>query len=332
MNNHSNSTTSPSQEYIDGLKEDLDKAKNCLDEAMAEATKAKAEYQNSEAWKIFLEHFFNRISQTLDIARNVIIALEGAHGQAEIICTNIKCTVEALQILVGEVKETSECVEELKQLLKELIEKIDCINDPVLDPNVSILKCIMELKAAVDTAMDATLNSISASLHAVKLLNKLLWMICEEDLGGSPIQGGLIHNLEGLIKLVQCGELPDEYLPPQIVAPGLNPAGQAGGKIVAKGVKAPADDCDSAAAASMKNCVISPKPCLCVPPPDGCSNPDCSTESYYNSLLADFENAKALYKYKKCIWEKADEARIKAQSHYDALFKALEAAKAAKAC
>jgi hypothetical protein len=316
MSNHTNNGNgngeiSPSQKYIDRLIDELNDAKRCLDEALAEESKASAEYLDAVNWCEFVNNFLSRIQSTIDHAKNVIVMIESAGGQANLVCQNIKCTLEALQILTLEAKESAETIEILKQKIKKLLDQISCINDPVLDPNVSLLKCIQELKAAVDAAMAASLHAIWAILNAVKALNELLCMICENDMDDNPIDGSLIQHLNILVGLIKCGE---SSVQDEVVAPGSsNP-----------------DYEDCTKPKKELNCAISPLPCLC---PDECdSTADCSTKAYLTDLIGEFENAKDLKEYKKCIFDKAQKARIKAQARHDALSKALEAAKAAKNC
>lgn len=325
-------SSSPSQHYIDRLKADLEEAKRCLDEAGAQAARAKAEYLDAEGWRNLLDAYYNRLEKTLAIAADVITLLNNTKNQASTVCSNIKCTVQALQLLTVDVKATSEATESLKQLIKNLLDRVDELNGPVLDPNTSILKCIMELKKAVDEALSANLNAIAAALEVLRLLHVLLCMICETDLDDEPIEDSFIKNLEHLVILIQCGEAPEHG--------GSGPGGapeaplEGGNQQGKRGLTQQPEDEENPCGDEVKDpsCQIDPKPCLCVPRPDNCTSDNCSTEDYHTKTDTDRQNSIELAKYKKCLWENAEEVKSKAQSRYDAIKGALEAAEAAKNC
>ncbi|MCB0628406.1 MAG: hypothetical protein KDD15_01700 [Lewinella sp.] len=294
---------SPSQEYIDRLKDQLDAANRALKNANANWSKAKKEHGNALTWKGLLETQWKSIQLTHELANSLLIDLESMEAQARNVCSNVECMQYALILFIRELRDTVVKVEELAALMKNLMDRVACLTDPVLNPNESIMLHLTNLQKMIEESLVMLLDGIRASLKAIQAGNLLKLCICNDKDGDY----GLIFNLVQIIDLLKT-------------ATRCGPSRQA--------------DIDESQ--TIGECTIT------LPDPD-CrteqkpyvlceAGEDCESSEYWQETKQDYETACQLVKEKKCVVDHYNNCRELAQAQYDAISTALKAAQEAKAC
>ena len=316
-----------SQTYIDGLADDLKAAQNEYTRLSQLATKADSQYQTAKSWASELKDYAGRIDDTYTLVIDLDIYIERLVSHAEKVCKNVDYSGTAVYLLMKCLKCVSEEIEDLKQLIKELLDAIDCLNDPVLDPNVSIMKCLLDLQAKVKIAITASLEAIGKILKLYQYLVSMEYLICkdvtQDGTESSSSAVGLVYDLGELRKILCC-----EYC---------------------GGFHSPAyeDWCPTAEEGDLPNgccgekpdkpaCIVSIEEYECgnttgnpLPTPHLCSGGFGS--SFYAKLQEECDKAVAMEAYTKCVLAKYDELKQKALARQNAVKAALDAAKAAKA-
>lgn len=200
-------TTTPSQDYIDDLLGKLTKAKRDLSEASGKAKDAQKDFDVAYAWYVQIKTYWENIQATDDLAGEVMKVLTTFENQSKLVGENSSLNAQAIRILILEAQKTSESTEKLKGLMKVLLDKLDCITNPELDTNASIMAMVSKLKTAIDDALRACIDAITATLE---LLQCALLINC-------AIEGenGLTENIADLktnLTTGQADDLEDEDL------------------------------------------------------------------------------------------------------------------------
>lgn len=297
----SDDSISPAQAYIDHLKEELKIATRRLNKANANKARAAKEHNNALGWKNLLGTYKTNITLTHDLASSLLNYFESIQSQGIKVCTNVEHLRCALEFLVSCIYETSVEVEKLKFLMKSLMDRIDCINDSGLDPNVSIMKCLSDFQKMIDEAMTLVLTTIMEILKTVEAGNELRFCICNDENGNYGFKFMIEQDIELLKNATRCGpsSTDDPPSPTEIGPCGIKE-------------KDP-------------SCLITDKPCVIT----GIN--DCPT-NYFDQLIIDYETACRLLEEKECVLNYYSQCREQAQAQYDAISTALAAAQVAKAC
>ena len=311
MASQGNSATAPPEEgvisraqtYIDNLTEEKKEAQLKLDEANAGYSKAIGEYEQAKSRKDLLENYLENITETHEKASHVNRDLEIMKAQAMKVCVNIKCLRDGLYHYVNDVKMASAKLEELRSLLRHLMDRIACLTDPDLTPDTSILKCLNDLKAKIDEAFTAVLDAIYPVLEIVRANNELLRCICNDQDENNGLLFVLDQDIELLKTATRCGPMVDDGSTPNTGEP-------IGG-------------CDSTQ--EDPNCSIEEKPCV-ITKDDNC------VSEYQTELQTKFDNACILVDEKECVRDYYSNCKELARAQFDAICAALEAAQAAKVC
>ncbi|MEL6655238.1 MAG: hypothetical protein AAFP77_08325 [Bacteroidota bacterium] len=294
---------SRAQLYIDSLTEEKKEAQLKLDEANAGYSKAVGEYEQAKSRKDLLENYLENITDTHESAADVHRDLEIMKAQAQKVCTNIECLRDALYHYVSDVRIAAAKLEELRSMLRHLMDRIACLTDPDLTPETSIMKCLNDLKAKIDEAFAAVLDSIYPVLEIVRANNELLRCICNDQGGNYGLLFVLDQDIELLKDAVRCGPTIDDGSTPN--------------------TSEPVGDCE--ATQEDPNCRIEDKPCVFT------KDDNCVSE-YQTELQLKHDNACVLVEEKECARNYYSNCKELARAQFDAICAALEAAQAAKVC
>lgn len=352
------------QEYIDELKVDLDNAKNECSLYAEKATKAKAEYQIAKKWKEELEGYKKRIEDTYDLGIDLDVYLASLIEYSDQVFSNIKLSGETSEILTKCTKCILEEVENLKGLLKNLLEAIDKLNDPTLNPEVSIMKCLHDLESKVKAAIEKGLESIKKLLKLQQHLLKIKYLLCtipdtkekvkdtdadgivdspeknaeeQQDKDDSSDSKDKSNDTEDESKLPIHGLKYDLGVLREILCcfycGGFRiPESHNNTSVVDSeieeccGSMPPKPDC---IVKLEKGEAVLGKPKWCGTP----ENPDGSAgykSTFYKNLELEYNKAEKMATFKRCAWATYDEFRRKKQANKDAIQAALDAANAAK--
>lgn len=187
------------QQYIDRLLQDCIEADLAFNSAKAQELSKKSALDKTKRWSDILRDVLNTVTETNRLGMIYLGTLERARKQNEKVGKNARLAVNAIKILICEVKKVMDCTEVMKGLVKVLSDRIDC-KIPSKGAN-SIMAVLANLKTAVDDALASikeALNALLATYH----LEEELW----GDLAGEK---GLLFQIGGMYTLVTEGKKPD---------------------------------------------------------------------------------------------------------------------------
>jgi hypothetical protein len=197
MSNHHNDNDSV-QEYLDRLFKDLTAAKADLLLADAQKAQKEAELNKKTQWFELLTTVLNLLKSTNRLGMRYIRTVKRTRKQAEKIGENAELGIEAMEILICQIKKLTDCTEVLKSMVKVILDRINC-NIPE-KPN-GIFATLKELQVAVEDALTSVKAAVTALLDALKAQEDLYISISGER--------GLVYQLEGLYAHMLEGKKPD---------------------------------------------------------------------------------------------------------------------------
>jgi hypothetical protein len=273
MPNHHNDNDSV-QEYLDRLKQDLAVATAALLLAQAQENQKSSELTKKTQWSSLLKQVLDLLKKTNQLAMTYIRTVQRVRRQGEKIGENAELGIEAMEILICQIKKLTDCTEVLKSLIKTLLDRINC---PITGKDDGIYATMKALAAAVEDALTSVKDAVNALLNALKAQEELFVSISGDR--------GLVYQLNGLSEHMLLGKKPD------------------------------LEDCVS----------CKPKQTPLFPMDD----PDCD---FFSQTEEQYEKVEKQITELREELEQATCKRETAQARKDALQKAYEAAKAAKAC
>ncbi len=300
-----------SQDYIDGLEKELVTAKAAFDNFAKASAKAKSEhdlaklyYNDLKGYCLQVSATYVRISDLYDYLGTLV-----AHGTN--VGTNLGLSLESLTLLVKFLKCLCGDTEELRARVRSLIDAIDGIGSEVLTGDgATLVKCIRDLEEEIKATVTTIGTAIVAVIELFRCVLELTWLIGKEENGTLT---GLVHDLEEMRKVLCC-----EY------CAGIN----------AELPDCDADSMDMGVAGELADCCKNPKEarsCECdLAKPAVCDGGFQST-FFQQTIKGAMDETKLLVEYKKCVWQFYDKKRAGALARHDAIKKAFDAAKAAKA-
>ena len=304
-----------SQTYIEQLTLELTDAENCYNEYHKAAQKAKAEYIRAKDWENCLKSFLDKLKSTYGMVSALDIEIESFIIHAKKVCETLGYAKEATNILIICMRCLSKQNEELKKSTKDLLDIIDCLNDPILDTNVSIMKCLADFKTKVDAGVVANLAAIKELLNLMMCILELEYKVCASD----EEPQGLIEDLKRLIAVLNC-TYPHESSSSDVNCDKVNQAYATPSDLDCPNCQNDCNDSIPAEANELKCDKNDIKPELCI---------ECGT-GYLKKLSSDYSNAAGQACYAKCILDYFNGLEQKAKSNFDAVKAALDAAQAAK--
>lgn len=304
-----------SQEYIDGLKEDLKAAERAYNEYAQAASKAKSEYTIANTFCEDMTDYLDRVTTTYNLVIDLEDYINSLVAHAEKVCTNVNETGAAVQLIIECYKCLSEDTEQLKQMIKDLLDAIDKLGDPILNPGDSLVKCLTDLHLQVVEALAAHKTAIQSLIVVWRSVMELEYMICNNDEDATSHSLGLTYDLDQLNKILCCGYCAG-------MSDGIALCPSEGDD---NGDNAELVDCCGPVVEMSFDC-SSTKPALCA---------EEGSEGFKSQLYCDLEMDKAsaceLADYKKCVWQYYEKKKQNAMAKRDAVKTALEAAQEAKA-
>lgn len=199
-NNGNGGNNDTVQQYVDRLKADLVKAEQDFTTASVEEQQQQSKLTKSKQWVALLKKMLDLIDQTNRLGLSYTGTLQRTRKQGEKVGGNAALGVEAIGLLICEIKKVTDCTEVLKNLLKQLTDRIDC-KIPQKNPKESIMSVIGMLKEAVDDALNSVKDAVNALLKALQ---------SEEDLWASLAgEKGLVYQLTGMSQHMLLGKKPD---------------------------------------------------------------------------------------------------------------------------
>ena len=204
------SCCNPNDDQTQGPKDCLDSWKlqkadvdNAYAKIAAKAAQAEERYKNANAWESKLKTWLDGIKSADEKGNKVLTELEIFLAQFEVICTNAKCTVEALQILLCQTKGLFDSLYTLKtSLLDKLKLSIECLKDLSVDGKNDIMECIAEFEAKLKSACDLQDSILKKLVEAYKCANLLYIEICgiiEKEGYYDDLADGLHQQVEDLL-------------------------------------------------------------------------------------------------------------------------------------
>lgn len=300
-----------SQEYIDELEKELVTAKKDFENFEKAASKAKKEQDFAKLYYDDLKGYCVQVSATYVRVSDLYDYLGNLSSHATNVGTNLSLSLESLTIILRFLKCLCGETEKLRVRVRTLIEAIDGIGSEVLaNGEASLVKCIRDLEVEIK----ATVNLMGAAIVAViELFRGLLEL---NSLIGRQTDGkysGLVHDLEEMRKVLCC-----DY------CAGIN-----------AGI-APCDttNMDMDDSGELAQCCANPKEvraCECDLQKPAVCDGGFQSEFFQTTIKGAIEETKLLVEHKKCVRQFYDKKRAGAQAKHDAIKKALDAAKAAKA-
>jgi hypothetical protein len=198
MSNHHHNDTDSVQEYLDRLSQDLAVAKAELLLADAQKNQKESELAKKRQWFELLTSVLALLKTTNRLGMDYIRTVKRARKQAEKIGENAELGIEAMEILICQIKKLTDCTEVLKSMVKIIIERINC-NIP--EKPGGILATLRELQAAVEEALTGIKDAVTALLNALKAQEDLYISISGER--------GLVYQLNGLYEHMLQGKKQD---------------------------------------------------------------------------------------------------------------------------
>lgn len=114
-----------SQEYIDHLNTETLKAENRLKEESKKYEVKSNQFTDATNWKDAIDAYWKKVKMSEDIAEEVFISIGNIRGQAAKVNANIEYTLDAIKLLVCNVREVSSVLEKMTEEYHTLKSKID---------------------------------------------------------------------------------------------------------------------------------------------------------------------------------------------------------------
>ena len=292
-------------------KDEKDKAKRVLDEAIATVQAESDALKYALEWEGKLKSYFDSIYKSAEAADKLARQIKGFKAQVGLVCINAECTTQALEQLFCQVKEIFEpCVRELTTVMDRVIECLRCITDPALVRDEGILKVLQEFYLKLRELAAMQVDCLKLIIEALKCANILYYAIC-------PATGDKATEEE-----YRCDSLRDE----------LN----AMCEMLGVSIKDDVDDahCDDDPITKALSCALLSVDCKddaspsleLVPVPKF----PLTEDLYYTNTECQYQKAQEDKNAKKENLDKAKKEKEGAQACYDSLVRAIETAEKTK--
>jgi hypothetical protein len=197
MPNHNHDNDSV-QEYLDRLKQDLAVATAALLLAQAQENQKSSELAKKTQWSTLLKQVLDLLKRTNQLGMTYIRTVQRVRRQGEKIGENAELSIEAMEILICQIKKLTDCTEVLKTMIKTLLDRINCT---ITGKDDGIFATLKALRDAVDEALTGVKDAVTALLNALKAQEEL-WVSISGD-------RGLVYQLNGLSEHMLKGQKPD---------------------------------------------------------------------------------------------------------------------------
>lgn len=190
-----------SQEFIDRLRAKVNWAQWHVDRITTRVTHLQAMIQDLQNQRSIISDYWEELKVTNDLAKQVEAILHSAKAQARRVSRNSQWTMKAIKSLVVDVRDTLNAAEEVRDLIRLLLSRIQAMNEPGLDPTKSIYKMLKDVETEVGTAILSIVTAVKATLDVLKGANKL-------DNALRDDQDGIQAQLQDMITHLRTGKRP----------------------------------------------------------------------------------------------------------------------------
>ena len=292
-------------------KDEKDKAKRVLDEAIATVQAESDALKYALEWEGKLKSYSNSIYKSAEVADKLARQIKGFKAQVGLVCINAECTTQALEQLFCQVKEIFEpCARELTTVMDRLIECLRCITDPALVRDEGILKVLQEFDLKLRELAAMQLDCLKLIIEALKCANVLFYAICPATGDKTAEEEYFCDSLSDELKAL-C-----EMLGVHIKDDEDNADCDGVSEIEALGCSMLSDDCKSGSAALLQLVPVPKFPL--------------TEDPYYTNTECQYQKAQEDKNAKKENLDKAKKEKESAQACYDSLVKAIETAEKTK--
>lgn len=309
-----------SQKYIDDLYSDLQDAQRSRDEYGQASQKAKAEYNISSKYCDDLSDYLSRIEKTYNMVIDMEDFINAFIAHTDNVCTNVDHTGKAIKMIIECYKCVVEQTEGLKQMVKDLLDAIEKLTDPVLNSEESLMKCLNDLYKQIDETLKSQKTAMDSLILVWRSVTDLEYTICNNaDTTQSPVSPdlGLAYELAQLHDVLccqYCGGSSDN------IAVCEDDTIQDSDQLN----KCCGDKPDTPQSAEI-DCSVN-KPALC-----NTEGKEGFNSDFYCNLETNKTYICELTEYLRCVWKHYEKQQGIASARYEAIQKAHEAATKAKA-
>lgn len=191
-------------------EQELEVAVNKLTEAEAATNLAKKVCDNTAAWKNKIEGYWNSIKETHHISKDIKEELLLFDNHIERICVNVKCTMDAMELLLCDVSHVFEHSDELKAQIDDLLNRIKSLGDPSINEKTSsVVKCLTELSAKLDEVVKIRTETLSKTVDALLFSTLIYENICNDSNGLKAVINDMLITFGGEGEMA-CKTTPEE--------------------------------------------------------------------------------------------------------------------------
>lgn len=189
-------------ECIELWESQLEDAVNQLSIKTAEFNQLNASFGDLTQWVTQLQSCLDSFDETDGIRDEVLTTLTIFNAQTTVVCNNIACLKEGMEILYCDIIRLTKCVENLYVKVLRLKNDIDCLNNPSFNPSSSVFyKCLCDLQAQIELVLEMHETMINQVLHIAHIIYLMECMICNEH-------NSLLSKINELLELF--GGEPDQ--------------------------------------------------------------------------------------------------------------------------
>ena len=179
---------------------ELDQVTNRLTELEAERLDAEKELECFALWEDLLEAYWNSIKDTNKKVKEGAQEIRLFKRHARSLKDLTACTVEVTQWLFCLIEGYFRCMDQLKKDISELINDIECLNNPDITSSTSeVYKNLDQLNTKLDAAISQQADTLKCALDLIDQARILDESLANLDRKGG--RSGLIWLLRKLLQL-----------------------------------------------------------------------------------------------------------------------------------
>ncbi|MBX2926837.1 MAG: hypothetical protein KF852_03280 [Saprospiraceae bacterium] len=195
-------------EYIVKLERDWLCAEYHHTEAAALAQRASDEYLVMSALRASIRGYKEKAEATRALMQSLKRYIQSFISHLdEVLLRILDASVGAVKILLKSLKCLSFQVEDTRRQLRALLAMIDCLNNPVLSRDTSIMKCLADLLAKTEASVAANLAAIKSVLALLRQIIDLQYNHFHSN--RNHIDFGIKADLARFLHILDCNACQD---------------------------------------------------------------------------------------------------------------------------
>jgi len=203
-----NNGAGPAHEYILKLERDWQCAEYHYTEAVANAQRVCDEHLIMSSLSVSIRGYKVKAEATRTLIETLKRYIHSFINHLdEVLLKILDSSVDAVNILVKSVKCLSFQVEDTRRQLRALLAMIDCLNNPVLSRDTSIMKCLTDLLAKTEASVAANLAAIKSVLALLRQVIDLQHQYFHSN--RSHIDFGIKADLARFLHILDCNTCQD---------------------------------------------------------------------------------------------------------------------------